>query len=102
MRENTAGAQQHARAAAFAELERVTLKEHDGGEVSFVVLGVTEVDGTDYALVCREEATDRPLYVFEYTSDPRGAAVLAPIAEDDRYDEILHLFSDVFVDEENA
>ena len=84
----------------MADAERVVLNGPDG-DVNFVVLAVLENDGADYALVCREDDMDGSgSYVFGYQTDGDGTAVLSCVDDDERYDEIYHLFADLIYDEE--
>lgn len=87
----------------MADAERVVLTGADG-EVSFVVLAVLDNEGSDFALVCREDdlGDDAGAYVFAYGTDSNGAAVLSVVEDDDRYDEMVHLFADLIDDEEPA
>ena len=82
----------------FADAERVVLRNKNGSEAPFVVLGVLEVKGQDYCLASPEEdlGNNAPMYVFGYSTDAAGAAVLDAVDDEDTYDEVLHLFADLY------
>jgi hypothetical protein len=89
----------------FAAPERVVLVEGATDECAFLVLAVLEVEGRDFAILARDrdmaqQHADPPVLIFEYSVDARGAAVLTPLPDEETYEDVYHLFADLWDDAE--
>lgn len=84
---------------AYPDAERIVV-QRDGADVNLVVLAVTHLDGDDYALVTEERGNPDAWWLFAYRTDASGNASLEVIEDDERYEELVHLFVDWIEPEE--
>ncbi len=84
------------------ELETITLLDENGEEAVFEVLGVVNVEDTDYAIlipISEEEEAEAEAYIFRVDTDENGEEVLSEVEDDGEFEMVKDAWETLCVDE---
>ncbi|AEE91574.1 conserved protein of unknown function [Tepidanaerobacter acetatoxydans Re1] len=86
------------------ELETITLLDENGEEAVFEVLGVVNVEDTDYAILIPiseedEDEEEEEAYIFRVDTDENGEEVLSEVEDDGEFEMVKDAWETLCVDE---
>lgn len=87
------------------ELETITLLDENGEEAVFEVLGVINVEDTDYAILIPisededEDEDEEQAYIFRIDTDENGEEVLSEVEDDEEFEMVKDAWETLCVDE---
>lgn len=84
------------------ELETITLLDENGEEAVFEVLGVVNVEDTDYAIlipISEEDEEEEEAYIFRVDTDENGEEVLSEVEDDGEFEMVKDAWETLCVDE---
>ena len=80
--------------------ETITLRNEDGLETEFEVVGVITVEDTDYAFLIPLDGEDEEqAYIFRIDTDDNGEEVLSEVEDDDEFEMVREAWETICEDE---
>lgn len=89
---------------ADEEDETVVLTDADGNETEFVILGIVEVEGEDYALLTPSDAEDEnatEVFIFRYGEDEDGNETFSNVEDEETFGKVRATAEAMFAALEN-
>ena len=77
----------------------LTVELDEGGEATFQILKIFEVNGQDYIAVCPTDGSE-DVYFYRHFEDDDGNPSIGNIETDEEFEEVTDVFDQILDDEE--
>ncbi len=77
----------------------LTVELDEGGEATFQILKIFEVNGQDYIAVCPTDGSE-DVYFYRHFEDADGNPSIGNIETDEEFEEVTDVFDQILDDEE--